>query len=496
MNWTHRKRSLLAAVAVFLSVFLSTQARAEEADLTYSLSFTDQELDELIAPIALYPDPLLAQMLPAATYPDEVADAAAWLDNGGDVSDIDEQNWEESVKAIVHYPDILHMMAGSMDWTANLGDAFLNQPEDVTSSIQRLRWQARAVGNLVSNSEQTIIIEGDYIQIVPAQPQYVYVPRYDPSVIYVEEFGPGGPPFITFGLGLAIGDWLSMDFDWGHHHVIYHGWNRPGWVNHARPYVHVRNVYINQSRPSIQQTWRHDRSHGDPARYLSLRPGGPKIDQYTRAGEVRGQTAVQPGPAGGTFGPGGDTRVFSNRGRESRGVVGKQPAPLTSGINRRTTIPAPKVSQPATIFPNVSERRNVPTPSVNRRTTIPVPKVSQPATISPSVSERSNVPIPSVSRRPSIPAPAVTQRPTPVVPQASSSPSRQPSPAREGLQPNRTPSVTFGGYRGADEARAQSVRGEASRQGTERARPSAPPVSQGRAPAGGKSSGERQRRGR
>ena len=92
---------------------------------------TEQELDNLLAPIALYPDPLLAQMLPASTYPAEIADAADWLNSGGSISGIDWQNWDESVKAIAHYPNILKMMADNMDWTADLGDAFLNQPEDV-----------------------------------------------------------------------------------------------------------------------------------------------------------------------------------------------------------------------------------------------------------------------------------------------------------------------------------------------------------------------------
>jgi hypothetical protein len=182
MNKTFKK-SLLLIFIVCLSAFPFIQVRAEDQDLTYSVSFTDQELDDLLAPIALYQDPLLAQMLPASTYPAEVADAAAWLNSVGDVSSIDEQVWAESVRAIAHYPGVLQMMADNMDWTANLGDAFLNQPEDVTNAIQRLRWRARAVGNLVSNAEQTIIIDGDYIQIVPAQRQYIYVPQYSFSCI-------------------------------------------------------------------------------------------------------------------------------------------------------------------------------------------------------------------------------------------------------------------------------------------------------------------------
>ncbi len=455
MNRTFKKSFLLVFI-VCLSAFPSIQAWAEDQDLTYSVSFTDQEIDDLLAPIALYQDPLLAHMLPASTYPTEVADAAEWLNSGGDVSDIDEQVWAESVRAIAHYPSVLQMMADNMDWTANLGDAFLNQPEDVTNSIQRLRWRARAVGNLVSNAEQTVIIDGDYIQIVPAQPRYIYVPQYDTSVVYVET-----SPFITFGYGLVIGGWLSMDFDWGRHHVIYHGWDRPGWVNHARPYVHVRNVYVDRSRPLINRAWRHDRSHGDPARYLASRPSGPNADRYARMGEARGNTTIQRRPAGVISIHRGDTiRIYSNRGQESRGIVNQQPAPVTSGISRRPAIPTPNISQ-------------------------------RPAPSSPGISERLPMPTPNVSQRPAIPAPG-RQRPEPV-PQVSGS-SNQPGSERASELPRRTPSVTFGGYRGEGEARTQSLRGQDSRQKHEQGRPSVPPASRGSAPARRDDSGDRQRR--
>ena len=262
-------KGFLLIFVVCLSALLLIQARESNASPAY---LSDQELDNLLAPIALYPDPLLAQMLPASTYPAEIADAEAWLNSGGTMSSIDEQDWDESVKAIAHYPSILKMMAGNMDWTADLGDAFLNQPEEVTRSIQRLRWQAREAGNLESTSQQTVVIAGDYIEIIPTQPKYIYVPEYDPSVVYIQGWAPGRSPFITFGLGLVIGGWLSMDFDWGNHHVIYHGWNRPGWVNNARSHVRIENVYVNKSRPYIRQTWRHDVSHGSPERYQALQP--------------------------------------------------------------------------------------------------------------------------------------------------------------------------------------------------------------------------------
>ncbi len=455
MNKTFIKDVLLL-FAVCLLALLSIQARAQDTDLTYSVSFTDRELDDLLAPIALYPDPLLAQMLPASTYPEEIADAQAWLNSGGNVTSIDEQIWAESVRAIAHYPDILRMMADNMDWTANLGDAFLNQPEDVTDSIQRLRWRAKAVGNLVSNSEQSVIIDGDYIQIVPAQPQYIYVPQYDPSVVYIQAYSTSFSPFITFGFGLMIGDWLSMDFDWGHHYVIYHGWDRPGWVNHARPYVHVRNVYVNNSRPLINQRWRHDRSHGDPARYLASRPSGPNTDRYERIGEARGSIKTQPKP-GGIYGRGGDTRAYSNRGRESRGIVNQQPTPATPTVSRRPPMPMPRVGQqPTTPSSGFSAQGTTTTPKVSQQPTRPVPSSSQPPS-TPGVSSGSKG-LDSVRQ-----------------------------------QPARAPSVSFGGYRGTGEAKAQGLRGQSSRQSSEQMRRSAPPVSRS-VPAGKGASGDRQRR--
>jgi hypothetical protein len=457
------RKGLLVTFILCLLAFFSIEAWAEEQSLIYSVSFTDQELDDLLAPIALYPDPLLAQMLPSSTYPQEIQDAQALLERGGNISDIDGQNWDESVKAVARYPDVLKMMADNIDWTANLGDAFLNQPEDVTNSIQRLRWQAKNMGNLVSNDKQEIYIEGDSITIIPVQPQYIYVPQYDPVIVYVKRPAPHFPPFILFGPPLLLGGWLIMDFDWGHHHVIYHGWSRPGWVNHARPFVHVKNVYINKSRPSLHERWRHDASHGDPARYLASRPSGPNAVKHARTGEIRGKTSTQPRPAGRMFGPTGDTHAYSNRGRESRGTVNQQPMPPAPSITQRPAIPSP----------STKERRVVPVPGVDQRPTVP----------SPSISERRV-----------IPAPTATPRPATPTSQGSSGLSR-PGPIRESVQPAGRPSSAFGGYRGPDETRTQSIRGQASRQSSAEVRPSSPPVKRDASPPAGKSShGEKQRR--
>lgn len=421
------KGFLLIFVVCLLTLLL---IQTGESNASPESILTDQELDNLLAPVALYPDPLLAQILPAATYPEEISDAQAWLNRGGTISRIDSQDWDESVKAIAHYPSILNMMAGDMDWTADLGDAFLNQPEDVTLSIQRLRRQAREAGNLESTSEQTVVIEGDYIRIIPAQPQYAYIPRYDPSVVYIERQEPGDLPSVTFGLGLMIGGWLTLDFDWAHRHVIYHGWNRPGWVNHARPHVHIRNVYVNRSRPYIRQTWRHNVSRGDPERYRALHPGrGPKAGRYKKTPEIRGRTIMPAKPSREIFGPRGDTHSFSNRGKNSRDTVQPRRTTPSQDMLRRQLKPAPGVS----------------------------PRPVQPA---PGISKGSTAPIRGATKG-----------------------SPQPPPRRESLQPAKTPSITFGGYRGGNEAKSQSLRGKDSRQSSGGIRPPAP-VSKGSAPPG------------
>ena len=394
-------KKTLSLIIILILLFGAFLTQAIGADSAPAYVFSDQELDDLLAPVALYPDPLLAVMLPASTYPEEIGDADAWLKKGGTVSGIDGQRWDEAVKAIAYYPDILDMMAGDLDWTADLGDAFINQPEDVTRSIQRLRWQARDIGNLESNDNQQVVIDGENIAIIPAQPDYMYVPQYDVSVVYEDSWAQGSPPFITYGFGLAIGGWLCMDFDWRSHHVIYHGWNRPGWVNHARPYIHVPNVYVNRSRSSINQTWRHDMSHGDPEKFRASQPGSVSAGRVVHTPDVRGRETTSAKRTGVIFGPKGDTSSFSNRGKQSLGT-----------INQRQVPPADRIS-----------------------------------------------------RQPSMPA----SGPTAGVIRGSS----QFRPSGESVQSPKTPSVTFGGYRGSSEARAQSLRGQSSRQSGTETRPSA-----------------------
>jgi hypothetical protein len=216
--------------------------------------FSANQLDNLMAPIALYPDPLLAQVLPASTFVDQVDEAARWLRANNDRNLIDEQPWDISVRAVAHYPSVLFMMADKIDWTTSLGQAYVYQSTDVMTSIQRLRAMAHNAGNLVSNQQQQVIEEGNYIRIDPYQPQYIYIPVYDPSIVYYRHsYGGGfGGNFISFSAGFFIGAWLNNDFDWGGHRVYYHGWQGQGWIGRSRPNVHINNIYVNNTYTNIR----------------------------------------------------------------------------------------------------------------------------------------------------------------------------------------------------------------------------------------------------
>src|ERR1700677_3423321 len=144
-----------------------------------AVSFSPDQLDDLLAPIALYPDPLLAQILLAATFPDQIDEAARYVRGGGDPGGIDAQDWDVSVKAVSHYPRVLYMMADKLDWTTAVGQAYVSQPDDVFASIQRLRAEASSVDNLTSTPEEQVIDTDGCIEIWPAQAQYIYVPIYD-----------------------------------------------------------------------------------------------------------------------------------------------------------------------------------------------------------------------------------------------------------------------------------------------------------------------------
>jgi hypothetical protein len=209
--------------------------------------FSPEQMDNLLAPIALYPDPLLAQVLVASTFVDQVTDAAQWLQANNDPNMIDMQPWDVSVKAVAHYPAVLFMMNDKIDWTTSLGQVYVDQSTDVMTSVQRLRGMARSSGALVSSPQQQVIEEGGYISIDPYNPRYIYVPVYDPGLVYYRRSGIVAASLISFGAGLAIGAWLNNDFDWRGHRVYYHGWQGGGWIARSRMNVRINNIYVNNN---------------------------------------------------------------------------------------------------------------------------------------------------------------------------------------------------------------------------------------------------------
>lgn len=213
--------------------------------------FADNQLDNLVGPIALYPDALLAQVLVAATFPDQVEDAARWVREHG-TDGIDEQPWDVSVKSVAHYQSALNMMADKGDWTATLGRAYAYQSSDVMAAVQRMRRLADTQGNLVSTSQQQVVRESNHYVIVPAQPRVIYVPVYDPIVVYTRPiFNVGfSSRYWSFGVGFPIGGWLTYDLDWRRRAVYYNGWDDVyvgyggGWRARARPFIQVTNIYV------------------------------------------------------------------------------------------------------------------------------------------------------------------------------------------------------------------------------------------------------------
>jgi len=193
------------------------------------LRLSDAEIDELLASIALYPDPLLAQVLPASTYPLDIVLAAQWLKANPDPDDaaIDRQNWEPSVRALAHYPTVIETMGEHAQWTQAVGAVFMNQQADVMASIQRLRRSALDVQSLESTPQQQVVVYDDAVQILPANPDLLYVPQYDPIIIY--ERRPQGERILFEGRGWRIGSWLDNDFDWDHHWVAVGGGWHEGW---------------------------------------------------------------------------------------------------------------------------------------------------------------------------------------------------------------------------------------------------------------------------
>jgi uncharacterized membrane protein YgcG len=248
MNLT--KTYMRALALVFIVAFIApagvvaqdTEESAQpQGESAQPQKFSKEELAQMLAPIALYPDSLLSQILMASTYPLEVVEADRWIGQNPSLQGtqldeaLKEKDWDASVKSLCHFPKILKMMSEKLAQTAKLGDAFLAQQEDVMDMIQELRHRAEEAGNLKTTEQQKVVVEDQYIGIEPADPQFVYVPMYNPAYVYGPWWYPAYPPYywyyppgpfigtgiidFGFGVGLGFGFFAWSGFDW-HHHFI------------------------------------------------------------------------------------------------------------------------------------------------------------------------------------------------------------------------------------------------------------------------------------
>jgi hypothetical protein len=289
---------------------------------------TPEQLQQLVAPIALYPDSLVAQILAASTFPEQVVEADRFVQAHPDVKGtdlgnaVDGQQWDPSVKALTAFPSVLGNMDKNLSWTSSLGDAYYNQQEDVMTAVQVMRRKAQDTGNLKTTPQQTVTDQDSDIEIQPVDPDLVYVPAYDPWLVYgypvVAWPGwypyPGiwfGGPYLSFGIGFGIGwwggfgwGWGNWGFDWHNHYAVFNG---------GRYYSGSRTFYNRGAYARGGFAHGGGFEHGGGARAFD---GNRQAARGYAA--PRGQSGVRSGAFSG-YDHGGQTRSFSSRGSASFG---------------------------------------------------------------------------------------------------------------------------------------------------------------------------------
>lgn len=298
------------------------------------------QLQQLVAPIALYPDSLVAQILAAAAYPTEIVEADRFLKENPDLKgkaladEVDKQDWDPSVKALTAFPSVLANMDKNLSWTSELGDANYNQASDVMDAIQVLRRKAHDTGHLENTPQQRVTEENDDWEIAPADPDVVYVPVYDPAFVFGYPFVPwpglyypwwGVGPYFSFGIGFPIGPFFGFGWGWGHwgfdwyHHGLLFGGGR--YVFHSRAF-YDRNAYFHgNSRGFHEPFGRGDRGF----RGYGGGEHGAEGREFGGRGAAPGRAPGISGGHTGAFGDvnrGGMSRGFSARGQSSFGGGG------------------------------------------------------------------------------------------------------------------------------------------------------------------------------
>jgi len=267
-----KKTIFLRIFFVVLSILIMAPPFAsgmEAGSVAPQYRFSEAELDQMLAAIALYPDSLLGPMLMAATYPLEIVEAARWVGQHpnleGELLDeaLLEKDWDVSVKSLVHFPQVLAMMDENIEWTTRVGDAFLAQKDDVMNTIQDLRARAEAEGNLRSTQEQNVVNEQGEIEIEPADPGAMYVPVYDPLWVYGPWWYPAYLPFTIGYAGLAVASGV-IDFAFRFPTAFFFGWCEWDWHHHDIyiDYDRIGHFHrFDRNRFHGWKTWNHDPGH-------------------------------------------------------------------------------------------------------------------------------------------------------------------------------------------------------------------------------------------
>ncbi|MGC2032547.1 MAG: DUF3300 domain-containing protein, partial [Steroidobacteraceae bacterium] len=278
-----------------------------------------EALEQLVAPIALYPDALVAQILAAAASPTQIVEADRWLQQHADLKGdalakaVDAQSWDPGVKALTQFPGLLGMMDKNLSWTSSLGEAYVNGPQNVLDAVQVMRQRAQHAGNLQSTPQESVTTQGNTIDIEPADPQVIYVPEYDPWLVYGDPlaFYPGwigvpgfyfDGPGIGFGVGIGIG--FFGGFGWGWHHWGT-DWHGHGLTHGDRPYVPHSREFGNHSGFDGGRDFDHGRDGGSYGRGANWAGHGGSYGIHSSAFSG--------------FNHGSEARMFSSRGRASIG---------------------------------------------------------------------------------------------------------------------------------------------------------------------------------
>jgi hypothetical protein len=291
-----------------------------------------EQLQRLVAPIALYPDSLVAQILAASTFPEQVVEADRFVQahpdlKGTDLGNaVDQEHWDPSVKALTAFPSVLGNMDKNLSWTSSLGDAYYNQQQDVMDAVQVMRRKAQDAGNLKSTQQQTVTEKDSDIEIAPADPEVVYVPAYDPWLIYGYPIvaWPGwypypgiwyDGPFLSFGVGFGIGWWGGFGWGWGHwgfdwhHHYAVYGGNR--YYSRSTTFYNRNNFYRGGEA----------RGGGFDRPWEGSRAFDGNREAARGYGSEHGQSGVRSGAFSG-YDHGGQTHSYSSRGSSSFGGGG------------------------------------------------------------------------------------------------------------------------------------------------------------------------------